>query len=1440
MDKFAFIFQKLHKMKNINFSNNNLEEYPEIVENILNTKSAVESIDLTDCQIKFQPMLLSNFIGNNSNLIELELSGNEVNENPSLNFSKSILSLESLKVLKLPRIDTSILSNNDIFKLNDAKFKLDCFEYGNDINNLFLFEFFKKILTVKKKLKILNLKNSHLNKQKFDEIDFNELKSLNELILNNNEFSVDNLILPNSDKKYQLKKLHYSKCDLKLKKFMEISDLNNIKYINLSFNYLDNMRIKEKKIQANYIKELHLKQCALNNKFLMKFKDCLDKFESLQILNLSNNEFSIKKTYIFFEKMIKILLNLKEFYFYGNDLKFDSITKFFQLILDMKLNLFNSKNMTKSYSDFVTSNEFLNDESLNLKQIRLLKNQIEYSMILKVIDFGKLTDISPIIYIEILNENKISVDSIVYEESRHDNNLSKEDITATLNAIRNQNIKEISFENKFIDEPMKKITENLILSDSRILKLNIKNCSLNEKNCQKLDELIGKQPTLKEINLGNNENLGVHVCSNIFKRINSNFCLTKIDFSRTGITEEIGDGIGNAIGSQTSLYELKLSFNALGDNVGKSIFQNMSKNIKTMQIIEMSSCNFSGSIQKELDEALRQQANLIRLDLSKNNLEEECVETIANNASLSTREINLEDCDVYFTDMITELFFRTPNSQITEFLLSRNSLSKETAIELFKNMRKNCQNLVTLKVSDCNIDYSIEHHFSKAIGEQKKLKILDISKNKLLSEIGNEIFQAIEQKCINITELLCNDCHFDENVGNSLANCLMRLTNLEVLDISHNELGSVAGDKIFEKISSSCKLISVLKSSNCGFYTDMTDNIATAISKQLTLKHLDISRNNFGSTLGKKIFTLSAQSGILLETFLIDNCCFNGNLLQSIEEFMIYQKNFIELNISNNPLGIKIGECIFYHLKKNCSRIKKLNISNCEFNNTLYNDFTSFLMEQNCLEELNISYNKIIESEDVEKIFKALTSKRNLKIINFNSCKLNDKSKNYFSSFLSYQTNLIEINFSNNQFSEDFGQKFLKSLSENCDQLSVLNLNNCSLTNKIMNLLEKIIKKKCFLKILNIGNNNLNSSGFHPQFSTKKLTELDLNKCNLDYSDERRNSLSFLSKQMDLSKLNLSFNKIGSVNGIKLFESLQRFCFLKVLSLVKCGLDKRVAPNIGYIIKEQVNLKEIQLSLNDFGPEGGNTIFQMLNASPKRINSVALADCGLDQTIGYIIQEAIGNQSHLKSLNLSNNALQSNTCKDLLNRIKNGCLELSHLSIANCMFETGKENLFDDENYLKELNICRNPVNSIPRVISIKMFCKRLQLLSIDLVFDVATVVSEIIAFFKEIPTLKDLFLHCNYDLPLLSMNDIEDTIKSQFSLDLIEDLNFKEISLDKFIRYGDDTEEVWACFDEFSSIFLQGSGFEIKEGEKVNGNVIYGKLTDNRMVQIVFWKIVE
>ncbi|NXG49313.1 LRC31 protein, partial [Psilopogon haemacephalus] len=348
----------------------------------------------------------------------------------------------------------------------------------------------------------------------------------------------------------------------------------------------------------------------------------------------------------------------------------------------------------------------------------------------------------------------------------------------------------------------------------------------------------------------------------------------------------------------------------------------------------------------------------------------------------NSKNVDLNNCALSAAD-VTELASLLPFLQeLEEISLSWNGCVGGTLKAL--TVRLHHVNLLkVLRLSNCRLTAEDVISLGEASEIISQLEELDLSWN---SNIGGKLSLLTKrlQKGCKLRLLKITDCNLTAKDGESLAEILPMIPNLEVLDLSINtHIGSS-----MKAIAQDLKNVPGLKELNlhmCGLKHDSLQGLDAALQHLAELRKLDVSCNKeIGG--GFKDFTAHLASLKNLEVLDLHQCCVTEEDVTVLSQVIPLLSNLQDLNLSSNKnVGVSpdplLGRLRFL------PKLKSVAISNCDLGEESFSSLAEAALHLPELEILDLSWNKCVGG-NLKLLLGALKLATEIQVLRLSSCNL--------------------------------------------------------------------------------------------------------------------------------------------------------------------------------------------------------------------------------------------------------------------------------------------------------------------------------------------------------------------------------------------------------------------------------------------------------------------
>ena len=432
-------------------------------------------------------------------------------------------------------------------------------------------------------------------------------------------------------------------------------------------------------------------------------------------------------------------------------------------------------------------------------------------------------------------------------------------------------------------------------------------------------------------------------------------------------------------------------------------------------------------------------SNLIKINVSGNQFNHKDLKYLSLIISLNSSTLSF--LDLSYTNLNDEncsfLFSSLKNCINVSLLnLTNNSIGSEGLSSLEKFFL-NSEKLTTLMLRHNLIGTQGLIYLTGYLNLNKKIKLrtLDISYNGIYIE-GVQILIDFIIKYKKLISLYLGGNYIKEKGISILSNGLLNSQNCELsyLFLENNNLGS---NKAIE----------------C---------IANIISKHPYITLVELKTNELFDEYGSKLFELLNPESKLLSLDLSNNDI-GEKTLDSMYYYLKQNKNLRRIILNDNIFNEDCCIVIKDMLKDSSINIKNLSLKNCHIEININLIFEG-LTENKMIESIDLSNNKIgVKKKRFKSILNCLKVNNELKDINLESNELHDDCLEILIEGLFQSKTIKNVNLNENLFSKELYPKLIDLVKSN-KYIKKLTIINSGIDEKSLNKIDEIVINNALLK----------------------------------------------------------------------------------------------------------------------------------------------------------------------------------------------------------------------------------------------------------------------------------------------------------------------------------------------------------------------------------------
>ncbi|XP_009087258.3 leucine-rich repeat-containing protein 31 [Serinus canaria] len=348
----------------------------------------------------------------------------------------------------------------------------------------------------------------------------------------------------------------------------------------------------------------------------------------------------------------------------------------------------------------------------------------------------------------------------------------------------------------------------------------------------------------------------------------------------------------------------------------------------------------------------------------------------------SSKNLDLNNCALSAADIAELASFLPFLPELEELSLSWNGCVGGTLKALTVHLH-HVSLLKVLRLNNCRLTAEDIISLGEALEIVSQLEELDLSWNSniggKLSLLTKKLQEGCKLKCLKMT-----DCNLTAKDGESLAELLNVIPNLEVLDISINKNIGCS----MKVIAQDLKNVPGLKELNlhmCGLKQDSLQGLDTALQHLAELRKLDISCNReIGG--GFKASTAHLASLKNLEVLDLHQCCVTEEDMTVLSQVIPLLSSLQELNLSSNK-NVGLSSDPLLSRLRFLPKLRSVTISNCGLGEESLSSLAEAALHLPELEILDLSWNKCVGG-NLKLLLGALKLAMEIQVLRLSSCNL--------------------------------------------------------------------------------------------------------------------------------------------------------------------------------------------------------------------------------------------------------------------------------------------------------------------------------------------------------------------------------------------------------------------------------------------------------------------
>ncbi|XP_054828523.1 ribonuclease inhibitor isoform X2 [Eublepharis macularius] len=388
--------------------------------------------------------------------------------------------------------------------------------------------------------------------------------------------------------------------------------------------------------------------------------------------------------------------------------------------------------------------------------------------------------------------------------------------------------------------------KELLPSLNQYKSIRLDDCSLLSSHCEDLSSVLSANQNLTELKLNNNE-LGDSGLEKLCKGLMNPSCkLQKLWLQNCNLTKACCENLRSVLSTKPSLAELHLGDNRLGTSGVNVLCQGLLDPNCQLQKLQLEYCELSARNTEALSAALRTKTSLNELNLSNNKLGDAAVKQLCEgvlDANCNLQSLQLENCRITASscgDLGTVL---STKPSLKELCIGENKIGDAGAAHLCKGLlNPNCK-LEKLWLWECDLSAACCKELAHVIATKETLKEMSLIGNNLKDEGMEYLCQGLKDPKAALQSLWLRECGLTAACCKSVGSVLSKNGSFKELHIGGNNLQDEGVAQICEGLMNPNCTLQSLWLGNSELTPACCDKLATVIAAKQCLKELDLSNN---------------------------------------------------------------------------------------------------------------------------------------------------------------------------------------------------------------------------------------------------------------------------------------------------------------------------------------------------------------------------------------------------------------------------------------------------------------------------------------------------------------------------------------------------------------------------------------------------------------------